>query len=147
MDLRREAVRLRDELQEALQVPAKIRWGGFGELTVIVDGRAVFSKRRAGRVPQPGEVARLVRSRSVFKNAIDERRDQALRSLNGPETRGGTPPRRAAGGAPGAGEDPLGRLRRADRDRGWPCRFLQASSRSRAAARRSRSARPVSIGV
>ena len=62
MDLRREAVRLRDELQEALQVPAKIRWGGFGELTVTVDGRAVFSKRQVGRVPEPGEIVRLVQS-------------------------------------------------------------------------------------
>jgi Rdx family protein len=60
MDLRREAVRLRDELQTTLHVPAKIRWGGLGELTVTVDGRTVFSKRQAGRVPEPGEIARLV---------------------------------------------------------------------------------------
>jgi hypothetical protein len=62
MDLRREAVRLRDELQSALHVPARIRWGAFGELTVTVDGRMVFSNRRAGRKPEPGEVARLVQS-------------------------------------------------------------------------------------
>ena len=62
MDLRREAVRLRDELQATLHVPAQIRWGGFGELTVTVDGRAVFSKRAAGRMPEPGEIARLVQS-------------------------------------------------------------------------------------
>lgn len=55
-------MRLRDELRETLQVPAKIRWGGFGELTVTVDGRAIFSRRRAGRAPEPGEIARLVRS-------------------------------------------------------------------------------------
>jgi len=62
MDLRREAVRLRDELQTTLRVPAKIRWGGLGELTVIVDGRTVFSKRGAGRIPEPGEITRLVES-------------------------------------------------------------------------------------
>lgn len=62
MDLRREAVRLRDELQATLHVPAKIRWGGLGELTVTVDGRAVFSKREVGRVPEPGEVVRLIQS-------------------------------------------------------------------------------------
>lgn len=55
-------MRLRDELRETLQVPAKIRWGGFGELTVTVDGRAIFSRRRTGRAPEPGEIARLVRS-------------------------------------------------------------------------------------
>ena len=55
-------MRLRDELQATLHVPAKIRWGGFGELTVTVDGRAVFSKRQVGRVPEPGEIVRLVQS-------------------------------------------------------------------------------------
>jgi hypothetical protein len=60
--LRREAVRLRDELRVTLDVPVKIRWGGLGELTVTVDGRTVFSKRQVGRVPEPGEVARLVGS-------------------------------------------------------------------------------------
>ena len=55
-------MRLRDELQATLHVPAKIRWGGFGELTVTVDGRVVFSRRQAGRVPEPGEIARLVQS-------------------------------------------------------------------------------------
>jgi len=43
-------------------VPARIRWGGLGELTVTVDGRTVFSNRQAGRKPQPGEVARLIQS-------------------------------------------------------------------------------------
>ena len=62
MDLRREAVRLRDEIQATLHVPAKIRWGGIGELTVTVDGRAVFSKREVGRVPEPGEIVRLIQS-------------------------------------------------------------------------------------
>jgi len=62
MDLRREAVRLRDELQRVLHVAARIRWGGFGELTVTVDGRPVFSNREARRKPEPGEVARLVQS-------------------------------------------------------------------------------------
>ena len=62
MDLRREAVRLRDEIQATLHVPAKIRWGGLGELTVTVDGRVVFSKRKVGRVPEPGEIVRLIQS-------------------------------------------------------------------------------------
>ena len=62
MDLRREAVRLRDELQTTLHEPARIRWGGLGELTVTVDGRTVFSKRGAGRIPEPGEITRLIES-------------------------------------------------------------------------------------
>jgi len=61
-DLRREAVRLRNELRTTLQVAAKISWGGLRELTVLVDGRTVFSRRQAGRAPKPGEIARLVKS-------------------------------------------------------------------------------------
>jgi Rdx family len=54
-------VRLRDELR-ALHEAVKIRWGDLGELTVTVDGRPVFSKKAAGRMPEPGEVVRLVQS-------------------------------------------------------------------------------------
>jgi hypothetical protein len=53
-------VRLREELaREGITAP--IRVGGLGELTVKVDGRAVFSYKDAKRMPQPGEVARLVK--------------------------------------------------------------------------------------
>jgi hypothetical protein len=62
LDLRREAVRLRSELPTTLQVAATISWGGLRELTVLVDGRTVFSRRRAGRAPKPGEIALLVKS-------------------------------------------------------------------------------------
>ena len=55
-------MRLRNELRTTLQVAAKICWGGLGELTVLVDGRTVFSRRQAGRAPNPGEIARLVKS-------------------------------------------------------------------------------------
>ncbi|MGH7305791.1 MAG: hypothetical protein ACRELZ_21105 [Candidatus Rokuibacteriota bacterium] len=55
-------MRLRDELRETLQLPATIRWGGLRELTVTVDGQAVFSRRQTGRMPRPGEIARLVQS-------------------------------------------------------------------------------------
>ena len=53
-------MRLREELARD-GIVAPIRLGGLGELTVNVDGRAVFSYKQAGRMPQPGEVARLVK--------------------------------------------------------------------------------------
>jgi hypothetical protein len=62
VDLRREAVRLRNELESTFRVAARIRWGGLGELTVLVDGRPVFSRRQAGRLPQPGEIVRIVQA-------------------------------------------------------------------------------------
>ena len=56
-------MRLREELaREGITAP--IRLGGLGELTVKVDGRTVFSYKQAGRVPQPGEAARLVKGTS-----------------------------------------------------------------------------------
>jgi hypothetical protein len=62
VDLRREAVRLRDELESTLRVAATIGRGGLRELTVLVDGRTIFSRRQAGRMPKPGEIARIVQS-------------------------------------------------------------------------------------
>jgi len=53
-------VRLRDELARE-GVAAPIRLGGFGQLDVRVDGRTVFSYKAQKRMPQPGEVARLVK--------------------------------------------------------------------------------------
>ena len=55
-------MRLREELHRE-GITAPIRLGGLGELTVRVDGRAVFSYKQAGRMPEPGEVARLVKER------------------------------------------------------------------------------------
>jgi hypothetical protein len=55
-------VSLQNELEHAVGVSPKIRWGGFGQLDVIVDGKIVFSKQATGRMPGPGEVTRLVRS-------------------------------------------------------------------------------------
>jgi hypothetical protein len=53
-------VRLREELaREGIDAP--IRLGGLGQLDVRVDGRTVFSYKALKRMPQPGEVARLVK--------------------------------------------------------------------------------------
>jgi hypothetical protein len=44
-------------------VSPTIRWGGPGQLDVLVDGKVIFSKRSAGRMPAPGELERLIRQR------------------------------------------------------------------------------------
>jgi hypothetical protein len=41
-------------------VTPKIRWGGTGQLDVIVDGAVVFSKQQAGRLPTADEIVELV---------------------------------------------------------------------------------------
>jgi len=61
MDIRREAVGLKQELERSLNVSPTIRWGGPGQLDVLVDGKVVFSKRSAGRMPAAGELERLIR--------------------------------------------------------------------------------------
>ena len=61
MDIRREAVGLKQELERSLGISPTIRWGGPGQLDVLVDGKLVFSKKSAGRMPVAGELPRLVR--------------------------------------------------------------------------------------
>ena len=63
MDIRREAVSLKQDLERSLGVSPIIRWGGPGQLDVLVDGTLLFSKKSAGRVPAPGELAELIRRR------------------------------------------------------------------------------------
>ena len=63
MDIRREAVSLKTELEHSLGISPTIRWGGPGQLDVLVDGTLVFSKKSAGRLPAPGELPELIRRR------------------------------------------------------------------------------------
>ena len=51
---------LRDDLSRTLRVTPRIRFGGFGQLDVMVDGKVVFSKKQAGRSPTTAEIVRLV---------------------------------------------------------------------------------------
>ena len=52
---------LRQDLSKSLGVTPRIRWGGPGQLDVLVDGKVVFSRKQAGRSPTAAEIARLVR--------------------------------------------------------------------------------------
>jgi hypothetical protein len=42
-------------------VRPRVRWGGFGQLDVLVDGKLVVSKKQAGRSPTAAEIVRLAR--------------------------------------------------------------------------------------
>ena len=52
---------LQAALAREVGVTPKIRWGGLGQLDVVVDGRVVFSKKAAKRMPAAREIVRLVR--------------------------------------------------------------------------------------
>ena len=54
---------LQSELVREVGVTPKIRWGGFGQLDVVIDGAVVFSKKAAGRMPEAGEITRLAKTR------------------------------------------------------------------------------------
>jgi hypothetical protein len=56
-------VRLQAELARETGVTPTIRWGGFGQLDVVADATVVFSKKAVKRMPEPGEVARLLNAR------------------------------------------------------------------------------------
>jgi predicted Rdx family selenoprotein len=53
-------VSLRNDLSRSLGITPRIRFGGFGQLDVMVDGKVVFSKKQAGRSPTAAEIVRLV---------------------------------------------------------------------------------------
>jgi hypothetical protein len=54
-------VSLRDDLSRSLGITPRIRFGGFGQLDVMVDGKVVFSKKQAGRSPTAAEIIRFVK--------------------------------------------------------------------------------------
>ena len=55
-------MRLKDELTADVGVESQIRLGGIRELRVIVDGTTIFSNREQKRLPNPGEIADIIRS-------------------------------------------------------------------------------------
>lgn len=52
-----------DELKQSLGVDSKLIAGSGGVFEVTVDGKLVFSKKEAGRFPEPGEIAGLLRKK------------------------------------------------------------------------------------
>jgi len=54
-------VRLRDDLSRSVGVTPRIRFGGFGQFDVMVDGKVVFSKKQAGRSPTAADIVRVIK--------------------------------------------------------------------------------------
>jgi selenoprotein W-related protein len=51
-----------EELKKAFNTESELVKGSGGIFEVIVDGKKIFSKKNAGRFPEEGEVAKLVKS-------------------------------------------------------------------------------------
>jgi hypothetical protein len=54
-------VRLRVELREQLGIEAEIRPGWPTQFLVLADGKVIFSHRKEGRMPRPGEIVERLR--------------------------------------------------------------------------------------
>lgn len=49
------------ELKQAFGVEAELVRGSGGIFDVVVDGKKVFDKHKAGRFPEPGEVVKALK--------------------------------------------------------------------------------------
>ncbi len=55
---------LKSDLEQKLHVPIRVRAGAPGSFTVLLNGEQIFSKKQAGRSPDPAEIIRLVREKT-----------------------------------------------------------------------------------
>jgi len=55
-------VSLKEGIEQQLKIPTKIKMGGPGSLDVWVDNKRIFSKKELGRMPQQGEIIRLIQA-------------------------------------------------------------------------------------
>ena len=51
------------EIEKSVGLQATLERGASGVFEVLIDGQAVFSKRKSGRFPLPGEVEGLLKAR------------------------------------------------------------------------------------
>lgn len=56
---------LKQDIERELKVPVKISMGGPGSLTVLADGKQVYSKTETGRMPSSAELIAKLRTVST----------------------------------------------------------------------------------
>jgi len=60
MNLRRQAVSLREAAEKKFGVTARIKTGSRGDLTVLVDGKPVFGYKKEGSIPPIPELLQRI---------------------------------------------------------------------------------------
>lgn len=60
MDIRRQAVSLREAAEKKFGVTARIKTGSRGDLTVLVDGNPVFGYKKEGSIPPIAELLQRI---------------------------------------------------------------------------------------
>jgi selT/selW/selH-like putative selenoprotein len=58
-------VSLKEAIERQLKIPTQIRMGGPGSFDVRVDGEQIFSKKQTGRMPQQGEILRMLQAKQA----------------------------------------------------------------------------------
>jgi len=58
-------VSLKDHIERELGIPTRLRAGAPGSLRVLVDGEQIYSKKQAGRSPNPPEIINLIREKTA----------------------------------------------------------------------------------
>ena len=58
---------LKQDIERELKVPVKIKMGGPGSLTVIADGKTIYSKSETGRMPTSAELIATLRQTALAK--------------------------------------------------------------------------------
>ena len=54
---------LKHDIEERLQIPARIHMGGPGAFDVFAGGEKIYSKKETGRMPTSEEIIQLIRNR------------------------------------------------------------------------------------
>lgn len=55
---------LKKDIERELDIPIRVRAGALGSLRVLVNGEQVYSKKQAGRAPNPAEIIRVIREKT-----------------------------------------------------------------------------------
>ena len=54
---------LKEDIEDKLKIPTRLRLGAPGALDVFVDGQKIYSKKQTGRLPTADEIIELIRER------------------------------------------------------------------------------------
>jgi selT/selW/selH-like putative selenoprotein len=57
-------VSLKNEIERELAIPIRLRAGGPGSFSVLLNGEQIYSKKQAGRSPNAHEIMRLIREKT-----------------------------------------------------------------------------------
>jgi len=58
-------VSLKNDIERELGIPTRLRSGAPGSFRVLVNGEQIYSKKQAGRSPNPAEIIQLIRRKTL----------------------------------------------------------------------------------